>query len=160
MKRRDFIVYCSGAGLLTAIPRWGTAAAAEPAVSAATGWRTFEVNTSVDIASPAGTTLLWLPLPSNVSTDYQRLLDVKWDAPGATKAEVVAVRGYDVRALLVEWTDPGALGPVSLKARVATRDRQVDISAKSQGHRPARESESVLQTYLRATSLMPTDGIV
>src|ERR1700719_3856484 len=122
MKRRDFILYFSGAGLLTSIPRWGNAEAAEPVLSAAAGWRTFDVITSVDIASPAGTTLLWVPLPSNTSTDYQRLLDVKWEASGATKTDVVAVRGYDVRALLVEWADAGALGPVSLKTRVATRD--------------------------------------
>ena len=160
MKRRDFILYLSSAGLVMSAPRWSGAEAAEPAPSAAAGWRTFDITTSVDIASPSGTTLLWLPLPSNSPSDYQRLLDVKWEAPGATKAEVVAVRGYDVRALLVEWADPAALGPVSLKTRVATRDRQVDVSGRSKGHHPARESESVLQTYLRATALMPTDGIV
>ena len=160
MKRRDFILYSSAAGLLTSIPRWRTSAAADGTVSAAAGWRTFDVITSVDIASPLGTTLLWLPLPSNASTDYQHLLDVKWEAPGATKTDLVAVRGYDVRALLVEWADAGALGPVSLKTRVATRDRQVDISGRPKGRRVARESASVLQTYLRPTSLMPTDGIV
>ena len=160
MKRRDFILYSSSAGFLTSLPRWGGAEAAESALPAAAGWRTFDITTSVDIASPTGTTLLWLPLPSNASTDYQRLLDVKWDAPGATKAEVVGVPGYDVRVLHVEWADPGALGPVSLKTRVATRDRQVDIAGKPKGRHVAREPESVLRTYLRPTNLMPTDGIV
>ena len=145
---------------MASLPRWGGAEAAESALPAAAGWRTFDITTSVDIASPTGTTLLWLPLPSNASTDYQRLLDVKWDAPGATKAEVVAVPRYDVRVLHVEWADPGALGPVSLKTRVATRDRQVDISGRPKGQRSARESEAVLRTYLQPTNLMPTDGIV
>ena len=157
MKRRDFILYLSSAVPAANLLSSG-ARAAEPAPSAAAGWRTFEVITSVDVASPAGTTLLWVPLPSNVATDYQRLLDVKWEAPGATKAEVVAVTGYDVRLLRVEWADPNALGPVSLKTHVATRDRQVDLSKHPRGG--ARESESVLQTYLRPTNLMPTDGIV
>ena len=160
MKRRDFILYSSSVGFLTSLPRWGSAEAAESALPAAAGWRTFDITASVDIASPTGTTLLWLPLPSNASTDYQRLLDVKWDAPGATKAEVVGVPGYDVRVLHVEWADPGALGPVSLKTRVATRDRQVDIAGKPKGRHVAREPESVLRTYLRPTNLMPTDGIV
>ena len=106
MKRRDFILLVSSAApaasLLTTMPRWGVSAAAEPALSAAAGWRTFDVVTSVDVASPAGTTLVWVPIPSNAATDYQRLLDVRWEAPGATKAEVVAVRGYDVRLLRVE----------------------------------------------------------
>ena len=162
MKRRDFILYCSTAvpvaSLLTTVPRWSASEAAESAPSAAAGWRTFDVTTSVDIASPAGTTLLWLPLPANATTDYQRLLDVKWDAPGAVKAEIVAVPGYDVRVLRVEWADPAALGPVSLKTRVATRDRQVNVLGRA-GY-TARESESVLQTYLRPTNLLPTDGIV
>ena len=87
------------------------------------------------------------------------MLDVKWEAPGATKAEIVAVPAYDVRMLRVEWSDPSTLGPVVLKARVATRDRQVDISGTKRAH-PVHESESVLQTYLRPTNLMPTDGIV
>ena len=165
MKRRDFILYLSSAvpvsSLLTMVPRLGGARAAEPALSTAAGWRTFEVITSVDIASPAGTTLLWIPLPSNAATDYQRLLDVKWEAPGATKTEVVAVAGYDVRLLRVEWADANTLGPVSLKTHVATRDRQVDIAGTpKRPHGGAHESENVLQTYLRPTNLMPTDGIV
>jgi len=165
MKRRDFILYFStavpAASTLTTVSRWSAARAAEPALPAAEGWRTFEVVTSVDIASPAGKTLLWVPLPSNAVTDYQRLLDVKWETPGATKAEIATVPGYDVRLLRVEWADPSALGPVSVKTRVATRDRQVDISSTTKHQRgAAHESESVLQTYLRPTSLMPTDGIV
>ena len=165
MKRRDFILYFStavpAASTLTTVSRWSAARAAEPALPAGEGWRTFEVVTSVDIASPAGKTLLWVPLPSNAVTDYQRLLDVKWETPGATKAEIATVPGYDVRLLRVEWADPSALGPVSVKTRVATRDRQVDISSTTKHQRgAAHESESVLQTYLRPTSLMPTDGIV
>ena len=165
MKRRDFILYFSTAvpaiPLLSTVSRGNAVDAAEPSLPAAEGWRVFEVVTSVDIASPAGKTLLWVPLPSNAVTDYQRLLDVKWDAPGAMKAEVAAVPGYDVRLLRVEWADPSALGPVSVKTRVATRDRQVDISGTPKHpHGAAREPESVLQTYLRPTTLMPTDGIV
>ena len=165
MKRRDFILSLSSAvpavSMLTPLSRWSAARAAEPAPSAAAGWRTFEVTTSVDVASPAGTTLLWVPLPSSAATDYQRLLDMKWDAPGAAKAEVVAVTGYDVRLLRVEWADPNALGPVSVKTHVATRDRQVDIQGTpKRQHAAAHESDSVLQTYLRPTNLMPTDGIV
>jgi transglutaminase-like putative cysteine protease len=124
------------------------------------GWRYFDLVTSIDIASPTDKTLLWVPLPSNATTDYQRLLDVKWEAPGATKAEIVAVPGYDVRLLHVEWADPSALGPVSVKTRVATRDHQVDISGSAKHRHVVRESDAVLQTYLRPTNLMPTDGIV
>jgi transglutaminase-like putative cysteine protease len=47
-----------------------------------------------------------------------------------------------------------------LKAHVATRDRQVDIAGTSKRQHVARESDSVLQTYLHPTNLMPTDGIV
>lgn len=162
MKRRDFILSFSSAvptvALITLGSRWSAAGAVDAPTGA--GWRTFEIVTSVDIASPAGTTQLWLPLPSNAVTDYQRLLDVKWEASGAKKAEIVAVPGYDVRMLRVEWSDPSTLGPVVLKVRVATHDRQVDIAGNAKRPHPAHESETVLQTYLRPTKLMPTDGIV
>lgn len=161
MRRRDFILDLSGAvcsaSLLTLGSRWSMAQAQAPAGA---GWRTFEVVTSVDIASPVGPTLLWIPLPSNAVTDYQRLLEVSWEAPGAAKAEISVISTYDVRLLHVEWPDPAAVGTVVLKARVTTRDRQLDITGGHNQPRPEPESDSVLKTYLRPTSLMPTDGIV
>jgi hypothetical protein len=61
------------------------------------GWRTFEIVTSVEVAAPSGHTQLWLPMPLKASSDYQRLLSTSWNAPGAVRAELVVIPGYDVQ---------------------------------------------------------------
>jgi transglutaminase-like putative cysteine protease len=141
MKRRDFLVYLS-----SVLP------AAK--IACASSWRTFDIVTTVDVASPAGTTLLWVPLPSTAVSDYQHTLSTTWDAPGASKAGLVSVPGYDVTLLRIEWRDPKDIDPVTVKSRVATRDRQANITNRTP------EASKVLRTYLQPTNLMPTDGIV
>jgi transglutaminase-like putative cysteine protease len=159
MKRRDFVLM-SLLGVKGYSTRAHAAVAPESAPDAAAGWRTFEITTSVDIASPAGKTLLWVPVPWNGTTDYQRPLGpMKWDAPGATHADIIVVPGYDVSLLRVEWADPSAIGPVTLKSRIATRDRRIDVTDPAASNQPS-ELRSVLQTYLQPTALLPTDGIV
>ncbi len=61
----------------------------------------------------------------------------------------------------VEWMDPKAVGPVTVTTRVATRDREVPIT-NTNSKTPTRspESRATLQTYLRPTKLLQTDGIV
>src|ERR1700753_3230762 len=101
MRRRDFLYYLSS--VMTA----AGARAHEPSGSAVDpGWRTFEITTSVTITEPAGHTLLWLPLPSKVPTDYQRVLATNWSVPPGGSAELVTAPGYDVSMLHVEWADP------------------------------------------------------
>jgi transglutaminase-like putative cysteine protease len=159
MMRRDFLLR-----LATSLPvatlalnRSGRAAA-ETAL-ANPGWRTFEIVTSVDVANPVGRTRLWLPVPWSSVSDYQRTLEVRWDAGSAAHVELATLPGYDVRVLQVEWQDATSVGPITLTSRVATRDRQVDLArSASPAERP--EEPNVLATYLRPTSLLPTDGIV
>lgn len=156
MKRRDFLLHLSAALPAAALAtRAGFIAAAEPAVDA--GWRTFELRTDVELADPSGPTRLWLPLPLAKPSVYQRRLDVHWEAPGASRARLVTLPGYDVELLSVEWADPKKVGPVHLVSKVRTRDRHVDVASSSQ---PARDAGVALQTYLRPTTLLPTDGIV
>lgn len=161
MKRRDFLLHLSAtlpaATLLTIPGRTSGLEAGEARLSP--DWRTFEITTSVEIASPAGRTCLWLPVPSSGRTSYQVALDTHWEAPGATRAGLVSVPEYDVVLLRVEWEDPKSTGRILLTNRVATRNRRVDLiepAATMQTH----ETDAVLHTYLRPTSLLPTDGIV
>jgi transglutaminase-like putative cysteine protease len=152
MKRRDFLLALSSAvPLLASRPiRAGTEASAD-------AWRRFELRTHVAVADPAGPTRLWLPIPLTESTDYQRLASLHWDALGASRAKRVRIPGYDVELLAVEWSDPSAVGPVDLVAVVETRDREVDLGGTN--HASKAQSTS-LAPYLRATKLLPTDGIV
>jgi transglutaminase-like putative cysteine protease len=164
MKRREFLLHLS-----SAVPAASLLAVASRAAGAATrfaeppppgsGWRTFEIETTVEITEPAGRTLLWIPLPASARTDYQRLLDMKWTASEGGQAEHFTAPGYDVSMVCVEWTGPKSVGPVTVTTRVATRDREVAVTnSKAPSHSP--ESRATLQTYLRPTKLLPTDGIV
>jgi transglutaminase-like putative cysteine protease len=151
MKRRDFLLALSSA--VPAIASHSRLAGA----TASAGWRRFELRTHVEIADPVGATKLWLPIPLAESTDYQRRIDLRWEAPGAARAERVVVPGYAVELLAVEWPDAKAVGSVDLVAVVETRDRAVDL-AQSLRRAPARPR--ALDAYLRATKLLPTDGVV
>ena len=170
MKRRDFLLHLSTVAPTAAM--LGIAHRSMGAESISTeppprgpGWRTFQIDTTVEILEPAGPTILWIPLPSGARTDYQRLLDTKFTVDGGGgRADLLTAPGYDVTLLRVEWTDPKSIGPVTLTNRVATRDREVNIaSSKSHAHPHAhssQETKAALETYLRPTKLLPTDGIV
>jgi hypothetical protein len=78
-------------------------------------------------------------------TDYQPTLGTTWEAPGASKANLVSVPGYDVSLLRVEWLDPKDINPVTVKSLVATRDRRVDITTRVKrafNHSPIREDQT------------------
>ena len=117
-------------------------------------WRTFEVTTSVNVAEPQGTTLLWLPLP-DLSTPWQQTLDNAWTG-NAAQARVVADPVRGVRMLLVEFGDDNPAPAVALTSRVRTRNRAVDWRLPT----PAAEDPAVLRECLSATELQPVDGIV
>jgi transglutaminase-like putative cysteine protease len=161
MKRRDFLVRLSGAlsgaTVLAMSGRARGVAGAEVPLSS--GWRTFEITTSVDVATPAGRTCLWLPVPAGARAGYQVALNTHWDAGGASRAALVTDPGYDVVLLRVEWDDPASVNRVTLTNRVATRDRRVEVSQPAAAFAP-HETEGLLRTYLRPTSMLPTDGIV
>lgn len=151
MQRRDFLAQCSLAApaVTLALASPLTWSAPRPA-----GWRTFDVVTSVDVAGAEGATQLWLPVPLREGGDYQRRIALHFDAPGARQARLVNVPGYDVELLHVSWPDAKSVGPVALTSRVMTRDRRVDLAT------PALATRDDLQRYLRATTLLPTDGLV
>jgi transglutaminase-like putative cysteine protease len=149
MKRRDVLL--SLGGVWTAMALAGRAAALPEAL-----WRAFEITTRVDIAQPAGRTVLWLPLLWAQDSAYQRLLAVRHDAPAA-HAAVLAVPGEDARVLRVEWAGARSVRPVTLQQQVATRDHSVSLQQPMQ---PAPVSQEVLQHYLRPTRWLPTHGAV
>ena len=75
MDRRHFLGTGIGAGASLALGGLARPTAARGAAAKdATKWRTFEVTTRVEIASPSGVTRAWVPLPLTVDTDYQRSL--------------------------------------------------------------------------------------
>jgi transglutaminase-like putative cysteine protease len=88
--------------------------------------------------------------------DYQRVVAMRWHAPGA-RARLVDLDSYDIRALVVDWPSPRATTHVTLSARLRTRDRNATLDSRPAG---SDEPTDTLRPYLRPTRLLPTDGIV
>ncbi|MDM0104636.1 transglutaminase-like domain-containing protein [Variovorax sp. J22R24] len=161
MQRRHFLQ------MSTTTPLLGMLGAALPSLAGAAprpageGWRAYDVTTHVDLSERTGLGRVWVPLPARQlvgsgGVEYQRLVDTRFDAPGASLAKVV--RGpADTQMLVVEWTDPKVQQQVTLVNRVALRDRATDLGVES---RPVNASAADLRPWLRATALKPTDGIV
>lgn len=155
MRRRDFLLSLSS--MVPAATALGVAA--EPAAPPGTSpWRRFEITTTVQIARPAGRTLLWLPLPWAHRTGYQRVLSTQSHVAAGARVDLLKTPAYDVTMLRVEWPDARSVGPVQLIHRIATRDRHVNLGQVATAR--VQESPAVLETYLRPTRLLPTDGIV
>jgi transglutaminase-like putative cysteine protease len=131
-------------------------AAATPfAPTPANGWRTFEVVTRVELATPEGAARVWLPLPSVHDAEWMRPLGNLWET-NADSAKVVADPRYGAAMLAAEW-GVGAAPRLELTSRFATRDRAVDFS-KPAPVAPLSAHQRALWTA--PTEFLPTDGIV
>jgi transglutaminase-like putative cysteine protease len=119
-------------------------------------WRTFEVVTRLEIASPSGATRAWVPLPLTADTEYQKGLGQTWTG-NATTARVVRDGKYGAGMLFAEWPAGEAAPVVEVTSRFATRDRAVDPRAPGGA---APEDRAALALWLEPTRLIPTDGLV
>ena len=157
MDRRHFLGTGIGAGASLALGGLARPTAARGAAAKdATKWRTFEVTTRVEIASPSGVTRAWVPLPLTVDTDYQRSLGQS-AAGNAKVTRVYRDAKYDAAIFYAEWP-AGEKAPVAeVTTRHATRDRAVDPKAPGN---VVPEDPRVLAKYVESTKLIRTDGIV
>ncbi len=151
MFRRDFLrlagLSASGLVLPSAVSR---AFAQSPADT----WRTFEVTTRVEVLKPAGRTRVWLPTPLTVDTPYQKSLGSTFNAEGA-EGKASADPAWGMGIVWAEWAE-GTKPVLTLVSRFATRDVAVDLAKP----RKVAADRAELARYLKATELLPTDGIV
>ena len=117
-------------------------------------WRTFELTTEVQVRDVQGVTRLWLPMP-DLETDYQRNLGHQWTG-NARRVQWVADVREGVRMLYAEFDAGEAKPQLRVTSRFQTRNRHTEWSRPQSLH----EEGSVLRQHLRATELLPTDGIV
>jgi transglutaminase-like putative cysteine protease len=141
---------------ITEKPPQGTSATRLPPVKAAeppSNWRTFEIITTVKLKAASGQTRLWLPLPLNQDTLFQRTLGHGWNG----NPEMSSMRRLpdgDLEVFHSEWMD-GNDGRFQIKTLVTTADRHFDISKRT----VAPEREDILRRNLQASSLIPNDGL-
>lgn len=116
-------------------------------------WRTFDVTTRVDLNLSQGAASVWLPIPS-VDSDWQRSLESSFTTNGQARQVTDGHEG--ARILRVDFAAATRQPYVELTSRVRTRDRAVDWKRPT----PAAMDAQSRAYWLRATQLIPTDGIV
>jgi len=150
--RRRFLISGAGAALVSASPERSSALFS---FNPSTGWRSFEVITRIEVLKPAGTTRIWVPAGLTRETPYQRTLANDFHAEGGT-AQLVETSADGLGIVVAEF--PSGIKPaVTVTSRISTKDRAVDFSKPAAGDQP---NHAELEHFLRATKLMPTDGIV
>ncbi len=155
MNRRDFFRAAGAASAGLALAETPLLFARGRMPQPASAWRTFEVTTRAEILKPSGTTRVWLPTALLGETPFQRTLSNDFHAEGG-RAELVE-RREDALGIVSAVYPEGSRPVLTLTSRVQTRDYAVDPSAPAS--RPA-ENSAELRHFLRATTFMPTDGIV
>jgi transglutaminase-like putative cysteine protease len=115
-------------------------------------WREFEITTRVEVLRPSGRTRVWVPAP--LVAPYQKTLGDTYRAEGGI-VEMVERPDLALDMLVAEWRD-GVTPALTLTSRVATRDRAVDLRTP----RVPPDDPAALAPFLRATHLIPIDGIV
>lgn len=137
-------------------PPEGSSASRLPPVKAAeppAEWRTYEITTSVKVKPGTGKPRLWLPLPLNQDTLYQRTIGHQWKG----NAEVCTLRRMpdgDLETFYAEWGGDSEEPKLLLTTLVMTADRHFDVTKRT----VAPEREDILRRNLQASAQIPNDG--
>jgi transglutaminase-like putative cysteine protease len=152
MKRRDFL---RSAGVVSAAMAFPKAVRMLVQGTVPEAWRTFDVTTSVEVLKPSGTTRIWMPAAMLNPTPFQKTLANDLKAEGGTAKKVES--STDSLAIITAEFPAGVTPVLTMTSRVMTKNFAVDLTAP--GKAP-KEDPAELSHFLRATKLIPTDGIV
>jgi transglutaminase-like putative cysteine protease len=108
-------------------------------------WRELEVISEASLPLTNATTTLWLPLPIEHDTSWQRGIEMSWSG-NFTRAGIVRDSITDLTLFRAEWP-AGKVPLVQVSSRIAVRDRQFDVTRRGQ----SGEREEVLRRFLRPT---------
>jgi transglutaminase-like putative cysteine protease len=152
MNRRSFLhangSICVGWALTKALP----VLADTPLAS---GWRTFEVVTRVELLKPDGISHIWLPAPLIRDTPYQKTISTLFTAEGGA----ARLNKDKQNALgIVSGMYPANVKPaLTMTSRVSLKNYAVDLSSRGTAQ-PVSRAE--LDYFLQPSRFVPTDGIV
>ena len=141
---------------VTEKPPQGTSATKLPPVKAPeppSEWRTYEITTTVNLKNASGLNRLWLPLPLNQDTLYQRTLGHSWEG-NASNSSMRRLPDGDLEVFYCDWRD-GNDGKLQIKTLVMTADRHFDVTKRT----VAPEREDILRRNLQASQLIPNEGL-
>jgi transglutaminase-like putative cysteine protease len=149
MDRRDFLKASASATAMAMLP-WREGQAAIQ------GWRSYEVVSRVEILNPRGVSRAWVPLPSVDNAEWHKTLGSSWTG-NATRTHVATDGKYGVQMLYAEWAEGTANPVVEVTSRVATQDRDIDVTRTRSGIELSAPERAF---YTAASDYIPTDGIV
>jgi transglutaminase-like putative cysteine protease len=141
---------------VTENPPVGSSASRLPPVKAPeppTEWRTYEVTTTVTLDKGNSPTRLWLPLPLNQDTLFQRTLGHTWN-DNADTASMRRLPDGNLEVYQCEWQG-GREPKLELTTLVTTADRHFDVTRRT----VAPEREDILRRNLQQSRLIPNDGL-
>ena len=153
MDRRSFIVTAAALPIASTVPTIAHAQARSFTPAPGT-WRTYEITTRLEIANAGPGTQAWIPIPA-VDTTWQRSLESAVRGNDRT-ATIVADPASGAKMVHVTWADGETAPVVEVVSRFQAQDRRYDWSTPASASAPTE----TLLPYLKATDLMPTDGIV
>ena len=141
---------------VTEVPPQGTSASRLPPVKAAeppAEWRAYEITTTVNLKPSNGLIKLWLPLPLNQDTLFQRTLSHGWSG-NPDSASMRRLPDGTLEIFHAEWLNENA-PTLQIKTIVTTADRHFDVTKRT----IAPEREDILRRNLQASQLIPNDGL-
>ena len=152
MRRRDFL---RSASVFTAAAAFPDAVQLFASETAPESWRTFEVNTTIQVLKPSGVTRIWMPTALLSPTPYQKTLANDFKAEGGT-AKLIESKADSLGIIAAEF--PAGVNPVlTVTSRISTKNIATDLSVP---RKAPKEDQAQLNHFLRPTKLMPTDGLV
>lgn len=137
-------------------PPQGTTASRLPPVKAQeppSEWRTYEITTTLNLKGLSSNSKLWLPLPLNQDTLYQRTLGHSWVGNPAN-AGMRRLPDGDLEVFFCEWQS-NSDATLQLTTQVTTADRHFDVTKRT----VAPEREDILRRNLQASKMIPNDGL-
>ena len=152
LDRRNFLEAGAALATLAAAP---CSASAYPAFVFSPGaWRVYEIRTIIEIASPEPAQV-WAPAAALDAPGWSRPLGTNWTG-NADFAELAHDPVYGAQMVHLRWRGGAGQRRAEIVSRVATSDRSVPLAPA--GVAPLSAEDRAL--FLRATSLIPTDGII
>ena len=142
---------------VTEHPPQGTSASRLPPVKAPeppAEWRSYEITTTVTLPKGSAPTRLWLPLPLNQDTLYQRTLGHEWQTNASSTSQRRLPDG-NLEVMIGEWSSSSEAPQMTVTTLVTTADRHFDVTKRT----TAPEREDILRRNLQASRLIPNDGL-
>ena len=141
---------------VTEHPPAGTSASRLPPVKAPeppNTWRTYEITTTVTMKGRQPGTQLWLPLPLNQDTLFQRTLGHSWSG-NVSSATMRRLPDGDLEVFHCEWPEASD-ARLQLTTQVTTADRHFDITRRT----IPPERDDILRRNLQSSQMIPNDDL-